>query len=677
MTIARATAAPKRRSSLSILVEFLGSMNLAITLLAAVAIASVIGTVLQQNQPYTDYIIKFGPFWHKFFLTLGLYDVYSANWFLVLLGFLLVSTTVCVYRNAPVMLRDMRRFRLNVQEKSLRTFHHKREAVTALDTGEVLRLATALFQGRRFRVRVKDHEGYQLLSAMRGGVNRLGYLLTHVAIVVICVGGLLNGNLPVKFKEMEGRIKIETRNVPASQVPPESRLGPDNFSFRGSVSIAEGTQANVVFLSLRDGYLVQELPFAVEVKDFRIEHYATGQPKSFQSDIVIHDDVLDKPLETTIEVNHPLIYRGFAIYQASFRDGGSRLGLKFWPLDTQRLQAREFTAEVFNDYAVQTPKGKFTLEMNDFSLFNVNPVPGEDGKVEQRNMGPSFTYRMRNEAGAALEYQNYMNPVEFEGRYYFLSGMRESPADPFSYLRIPMDGEGGVGTFMTLLRYLQDPVIVAEVAEAASRAGMREGGEDDALLRARLADTLAHLLGLFGQGGMQAVFDDVHAKLPEEQRAAASETLIRVLQTGLRQLYLRVLADKGLGTDAADPVFFEDALAALSVLPFYGTPYYIQLSEFEHIQASGLQIAKQPGKHLFLLGSIMLTAGVFLLFYVAHQRLWVWVRPLDGGGSEFILAGTSNRNVMEFEKQFDAMGEALLKGLEAGADEPDPTTTSD
>ncbi|MEY8238765.1 MAG: cytochrome c biogenesis protein ResB, partial [Cycloclasticus sp.] len=40
-----------------LLLKFLGSMNLAITLLVALSIAAIIGTVLQQNQPYTDYII--------------------------------------------------------------------------------------------------------------------------------------------------------------------------------------------------------------------------------------------------------------------------------------------------------------------------------------------------------------------------------------------------------------------------------------------------------------------------------------------------------------------------------------------------------------------------------------------------------------------------------------------
>ena len=84
----------------------LGSMDLAITLLLVLAIASVIGTVLQQNQPYADYVIKFGPFWFDVFETAGLYDVYSALWFLLILTLLVVSTTVCVIRNAPNFFFD-------------------------------------------------------------------------------------------------------------------------------------------------------------------------------------------------------------------------------------------------------------------------------------------------------------------------------------------------------------------------------------------------------------------------------------------------------------------------------------------------------------------------------------------------------------------------------------------
>ena len=43
-------------------VELLSSMRFAITLLTVIAIASVIGTVLKQNEPYPNYVNQFGPF---------------------------------------------------------------------------------------------------------------------------------------------------------------------------------------------------------------------------------------------------------------------------------------------------------------------------------------------------------------------------------------------------------------------------------------------------------------------------------------------------------------------------------------------------------------------------------------------------------------------------------------
>ncbi|MDA8154769.1 MAG: cytochrome c biogenesis protein ResB, partial [Acidithiobacillus sp.] len=89
-------------------VNFLGSMRLAVNLLVLLAIASIIGTVLNQQQPYQNYILKFGPFWFDVFRDLGLYNVYRTNWYLAIVGFLVLSTTTCLIRNTPRMLREMR-----------------------------------------------------------------------------------------------------------------------------------------------------------------------------------------------------------------------------------------------------------------------------------------------------------------------------------------------------------------------------------------------------------------------------------------------------------------------------------------------------------------------------------------------------------------------------------------
>ena len=407
------------------LVSLLGSIDLAITLLLVLAIASVIGTVLQQNQPYADYVIKFGPFWFEVFESAGLYDVYSALWFLIILSLLVVSTTVCVVRNAPNMLKDMWELRTQVREKSLRSMHHTDNWSSGIEHSQLAATMQANLSDAGFRVRQTEKEEGLLLSAMSGSLNRLGYLFTHIAIIVICIGGLLDSNLRIKFAEWQGDLKIETRDLATNDVPVESRLPVGNQAFRGSIQIPEGSVANVAFLPLRDGYLVQELPFALKVDDFRIEHYITGQPKSFETDLVLFDDDLAEPLKTTISVNHPLIHKGYAIYQSSFADGGSGLVLEAWPLDERAGASPEkFAVKVFDKRPMTWGDKQLRLEINSFRPFNINPDPTEEDPKNVRNYGPSFGFKLRSPTGEAREYVNYMVPVMKDDRPFFLSGVR-------------------------------------------------------------------------------------------------------------------------------------------------------------------------------------------------------------------------------------------------------------
>lgn len=281
-------------------------MRFAVSLLTVLGIASIIGTVLKQNEPYTNYIVQFGQFWFEVFEVLGLYDVYHSAWFLLILVFLVLSTSLCVYRNSPTMLKEMRVWREHATEKSLRAFSHRHEYKATGSADEIKAKLARFLTARGFRFKVVQHaDGGELIAAKAGTYQRLGYIFTHAAIVIICIGGLIDGNVPFKIQELMGHKTVETLDIPASEVPDESRLSTANLSFRANMTLPEGTSADVAFMRMRDGYLVQELPFRVALKDFRIEHYATGQPKSFESDLVITDPDLAQPLEATISVNKP------------------------------------------------------------------------------------------------------------------------------------------------------------------------------------------------------------------------------------------------------------------------------------------------------------------------------------------------------------------------------------
>ena len=645
------------------LVLLMGSMDLAITLLLALAVASVIGTLLQQNQPYADYVIKFGPFWFEVFEAAGLYDVYSALWFLIVLTLLVLSTTVCVTRNAPSMIKDMWNLRTHVREKSLRVMHHNTQWPVKLPSEEV---ALALEKGlteEGFRVRrtVKD-EGL-LLSAMRGGLNRLGYLFTHIAIIVICIGGLLDSNLRVKFAEWQGDLKVETRDLATNDVPKESRLPVGNQAFRGSIQIPEGRTANVVFLALRDGYLVQELPFALKVEDFRIEHYATGQPKSFETDLILYDNDLPEPLKTTIAVNHPLIHKGYSIYQSSFADGGSNLTMKAWPLDDRSEQgAISFEGKVFEKRQMNLGGQSLRLEINSFRPFNINPDPTEEEPERLRNFGPSFGFKLRTATGEAKEYVNYMAPVMREGRAFYLSGVRSSPAEEFGYLYIPIDRQGSLKTFTRFLQRLHDKSAVEEVSRQMMEETLSQMSDtSDTRMKVSLQKTLTTLVSMYLKGGFTEVSEYIETSLPENQREKLGPAYLSMLREMLARLYFMDKEQTKPVTEA-ELLFLQDAADTIGSLSRYGSPVYLSLRDFEHVQASGLQIARTPGKSTVYLGCALLIAGVFILFYLPQRRFWALVKQKNGE-SEIILAGMSNRNPRDFDMVFNYIATKLKRAV--------------
>jgi cytochrome c biogenesis protein len=639
---------------------FLGSMDLAITLLLTLAVASIIGTVLQQNQPYSDYLIKFGPFWFDLFESAGLYDVYSSIWFLSILVLLVTSTSVCVFRNGPTMLRDMWNLRTHVQRKSLKAMRHNATWLVDSPADQTVTTLENRFSKLGFRVRQTPKTDEVLVSAMRGGMNRLGYLLTHIAIVVICLGGLMDSNLPLKFAEWQGKIKIETKDLPLSQIPAASKLPVGSQAFRGSVNIPEGQSASVAFLAMRDGYLVQNLPFKIEVKEFRIEHYATGQPKSFESDLVVYDDDLAEPLTKTISVNHPLIYKGYAIYQASFSDGGSELSLEAWPLGSQAgSEPISFDTKVFEQKKMEWGNNSSQLEITGFRLFNINPDPTKDDPNKVRDFGPSVEFKIRSSTGEALEYQNYMLPVPRNGRNFYLSGVRSSPADEFGYLYLPIDEQGGLEGFSHFVQRLHDKKVVEEMAHQMTLTTLKSVANSDEKLAKSLQDTLIKLVNMFMAGGFANVTSFIETSLPEAERSTLGTAYLSMLREILARIYVDGLnlPDQQAPTET-QLLFLQDAVDAIGSLPRYGSPVYFMLTDYEHIQASGLQIAHAPGKPVVYLGCAMLILGVFLLFYLPQRRFWALVKA-NGHQTDILLAGMSNRNPREFDGYFEQISNEL------------------
>lgn len=688
------------------LLELLASMRFAIALLTVICIASVIGTVLKQHEPNVNYVNQFGPFWAELFMALKLNAVYSAWWFLLILAFLVISTTLCLMRHTPKYLADLRNYKENIREQSLKAFHHKAQTQLAEAPQDAAQRIGGILARSGWKVKLQERDtaggkGY-MLAAKAGAANKLGYIAAHTAIVLICIGGLLDGDLVVRAQMWLGGKTPYTGAGRISDVPEQHRLSLRNPTYRGNLMVAEGTQAGTAILNQSDGVLLQELPFSVELKKFVVEYYDTGMPKLFASDVIIHDKETGEQTEQRIEVNHPASYKGIEIYQSSFDDGGSRVKLRAVPFTAG---GEVFEVEGHIGSATQlvragaTPSDDgLTLEFTELRTINVENFSGQKSsstavdvrKVDLRssiesrlggghkttthqdlrNIGPSIGYKLRDASGQAREYQNYMSPVDFgDGIPMFLLGVRENTADAFRYLRVPADDQGSMQGFMQLRAALQDPAMREEAVRRYAQQAVPADRDD---LREALAQSALRAVGLFagtGQvtdgkpdGGLQAIGQFMEANVPEAERERASEVLIRILNGvlfDLAQLSREKAGLKPLEPGEQTLAFMTQSVFALSDAQFYPAPMAFMMDDFTQVQASVFQVARAPGKNIVYLGCLFLIIGVFAMLYVRDRRLWIWVAP-QGDAAQATMALSSNRKIMDTDREFDNLKEKLL-----------------
>ena len=384
-------------------------------------------------------------------------------------------------------------------------------------------------------------------------------------------------------------------------------------------------------------------------------------PKSFESDLIIRDDLLEKPIEQTISVNHPLIYRGYAMYQASFGDGGSTLSLIARPFHSKKIQKLDIKLSVKEKRTINTAVGKYTLELDDFKMFNIFPNSKEDKKLTGKrfkNFGPSFTFKMRDPSGAAKEYHNYMLPVTQNNRRYFLTGMRSTVAEPFRYLHIPADKNDSLNRFMAFHALLHDQAAVKRIAQESVQSTMADAQIMDKKLQSDVVKSMMSLLTLFNQGGYVAIEQDIKRKVPEERRVKVAEAYVKILQNLLQNAFLDLLKQEGVkvkeGVSDEDSFFFEDAISAYAGIGAYGSPVFIQLADFKQRESSGIQITRHPGQNIFYLGCLMLIVGIFMMFYISYQRVWIILKPEDDN-LKIIFAGSGNRNQRDFADAFKTL----------------------
>jgi cytochrome c biogenesis protein len=707
-------------------VELLSSMRFSIALLTIICIASVIGTVLKQNEPAINAINQFGPFWAAVFQAMQLTTVYSAWWFLLILAFLVLSTSLCIARNTPKILSEWKVLKEDLRVQALGAFKHRASGEVQADAQAHAQAIGQALAKSGWRVKLQERNGEKergyMVAAKKGSANKFGYIAAHSAIVLVCIGGLLDGDLFTRTQEWFNGKQIYAGGGLIKDIPAQHRLAPSNPAYRANLLVSEGTASSTAVLNRPGGVLIQDLPFSIELKKFIVEYYSTGMPKLFASDIVIHDKETGEKKSARVEVNSPAFHRGVAIYQSSFDDGGSAVKLRAMPM---REATKPFTVEGSIGGSTQLARGASAqdtlgLEFAALRVINVENLGGSTAQLpggagtgtdvravdlhagsgalaglekrlgagnktvtqkQLRNIGPSITYRLRDAAGQAREFHNYQFAADLgDGVPVFLMGVRETAQEQFRYLRAPADEKGEITGFARLRAALLDEnlreLAVQRYAAAAVEPGRKELAE-------QLAASTRRALELFvgpaysaapsatATAGLTAVAEFLEKSVPADQREKASEVIVRLINGVLFELnQLARVKDGAKPLEQTDETraFMTQAVLALSDAALYPAPMAFQLTDFTQVQASVFQVAKAPGQPVVYLGCLLLILGVFAMLYVRERRLWVWVTPkTDGteGNAEVRMALSSNRQTLDIDREFDRLKQQFLPGSAA------------
>ncbi|MCJ7748748.1 MAG: cytochrome c biogenesis protein ResB [Desulfobacterales bacterium] len=291
MKESKVTVRPEEKGFLSILFDLFRSLKLTISLFILLAILSIIGTLITQNATRTEYIQRYGIRLYEVLNFFNLFDMYHSWWFSAILLLLVINLIACSVHRFPGVWSQISRGigSTGLEDSMLKTLPYVEKVQMMSKAANKAAEEIQSLLKKRFGnpMRIETESAITLFSE-KGKFSRLGVYITHLSLLIILIGGLM-GSL---------------------------------YGFKGHVEILEGEAVNQIFLKTRDEEVSKPIDFSVRCDDFNITYYdfpgrKEKHVKEYTSALTILEDGKEV-LKKTVQVNHPLHYKGLAFYQSSY-----------------------------------------------------------------------------------------------------------------------------------------------------------------------------------------------------------------------------------------------------------------------------------------------------------------------------------------------------------------------
>ncbi|MGC1455958.1 MAG: cytochrome c biogenesis protein ResB [Nitrospirota bacterium] len=292
--------------------KFFSSVKLAVVLLIILAIVSVIGTVIQQNESPEKYLNEYSQATVQLFEMIGFFDMYHTWWFVLLLFLLTANLTVCTLERLPHTLRIIAAPLKPIDEDSLKAVQFKKEISFKGGMDKAEERAVKVLNARRYRFVESKTAGMTQFMTQKGVLSRLGVYVTHTSIILIFVGALIGSFFGFKA----------FLNIPEGSASKVVYLR--NEPMWDKIMAALGIAESPVIPNPQGGVPAMPLGFFVRCDNFDVDYYVgpmgqpTGMPSEFHSTLSVFDLDSQKVLDKRIRVNDPLSYHGITFYQSSY-----------------------------------------------------------------------------------------------------------------------------------------------------------------------------------------------------------------------------------------------------------------------------------------------------------------------------------------------------------------------
>ena len=262
---------------------FFASVKLALFTLIILAIASIIGTVIQQDQSPEFYVRQFGPTTAKLFQVLDISHMYDSWWFILLLVLLSLNLIVCTLDRFPALWGMVTRDNLAMSPDRLEKMGQKKTFFVESSLDEAAGAVASVMENSGWKPEKADKkEGGILFFSQKGPWTRLGLIAVHTSILVIFTGAIIGKTL----------------------------------GYKGGLMLPETATSDHIYQHGTNKKL--PLGFTIRCDRFQISYYDNGSPKEYRTNITIMENGKEVK-KTSIVVNHPLDYRGLTFYQSNFQ----------------------------------------------------------------------------------------------------------------------------------------------------------------------------------------------------------------------------------------------------------------------------------------------------------------------------------------------------------------------